>query len=78
MSSFPMKLSFNLSSEQGLICSGTKLSQWWIPSDMYTLKYKANDIANIPATLENIRLAIKDGTFDEITIACKTIQKVHM
>jgi hypothetical protein len=62
----------------GILLTGTKKSQWWIPSDQYVVRYGANKEANIPPELMLVRDAILDGTFNLNDKALKcTIQQAH-
>ncbi len=62
----------------GNLSTGTKKSQWWIPSDQYVVRYGANKEANIPPELMLVRDAILDGTFNLNDKAPKcTIQQAH-
>ncbi len=58
----------------GLLCHGTSHTSWSVSADMYSLKYKADDMTNFPDVLEGIKAAIMDGTFDEKGATPITIQ----
>ncbi len=42
----------------GLLSTGSKTANWWIPSDKYVVKYRTNNIADIAPELEIIRQSI--------------------
>jgi len=62
----------------GILSSGQKKGQWWIPSDQYIVKYGIKEEPNIPTELKVIRDAILDGTYNQVNKAptC-TIQEAH-
>ncbi len=39
----------------GLLSTGSKKANWWIPANKYVIKYPANKVANIAPELEIIR-----------------------
>jgi hypothetical protein len=47
----------------GLLSTGSKKAKWWIPSDKYVIKYRANEVANIAPELEIIRQLILSGEY---------------
>ncbi len=49
----------------GLLSTGSKKANWWIPSDKYVIKYCANNIANIAPELEIIPQSILSGEYNE-------------
>jgi hypothetical protein len=49
----------------GLLSTGSKKANWWIPSNKYMIKYCANDIANIAPELEIIWQSILSGEYNE-------------
>ncbi len=49
----------------GLLSTGSKKANWWIPSIKYVIKYCTNDIANIAPEVEIIRQSILIGEFNE-------------
>ena len=62
----------------GLLSSGSRKGPWWIPADQYTIRYGANDEANIIPQLSTIREAILAGTYNTNNSAPKcTIQQAH-
>jgi hypothetical protein len=62
----------------GILLTGTRKSQLWIPLDQYVVRYGANKEANIPPELMLIRDAIVAGTFNVDNGAPKcTIQEAH-
>jgi hypothetical protein len=62
----------------GILSTGTRKSQWWVPSDQYVVRYGADEEANIPLELMLVHDAILDGTFnlDDKAPKC-TIQEAH-
>jgi hypothetical protein len=61
----------------GLLSTGSKKAKWWIPSDKYVIKYRANKVANIAPELEIIRQSILSGEYNDKTAKRCTIQKAH-
>ena len=62
----------------GMLSSGTKKDNWWIPSDQYVVNYKPHEVANIPPKLEEIQQAILSGEYNKNNNAQKcTIQEAH-
>ncbi len=62
----------------GLLSSGSRKGPWWIPADQYTIRYGANDEANITPQLLTIGEAILAGTYNTNNSASKcTIQQAH-
>ncbi len=49
----------------GLLSTGPKKVNWWIPSDKYVIKYCANNIANIAPELEIIRQSILSDEYND-------------
>jgi hypothetical protein len=45
----------------GLLSTGSKKANWWIPSNKYVIKYRANKVANIASELEIIWQLILSG-----------------
>ena len=67
-----------VATEVGILCYGTHKSDWRMPLDQYSLRFKANDFANIPDKLEMIvRRSIKLGTFAKQGARLTTIQAAH-
>ena len=62
----------------GILSTGTRKSQWWVPSDQYVVRYGPDEEAVIPTELKLVREAILDGTFnlDGKAPRC-TIQEAH-
>jgi hypothetical protein len=58
----------------GRLSTGSKKANWWIPSDKYVIKYRANDIANIAPELEIIQQSILSGEYNENNAKRCTIQ----
>jgi hypothetical protein len=61
----------------GLLSTGSKKANWWIPSDKYVIKYRANYIANIAPELEIIWQSILSGEYNENNAKRCTIQEAH-
>jgi hypothetical protein len=61
----------------GLLSTGSKKANWWIPSNKYVIKYCANNIANISPELEIIRQSILTGEYNENNAKRCTIQEAH-
>ncbi len=61
----------------GLLSTGSKKANWWIPSDKYAIKYRANNIANIAPELEIIRQSILSGEYNDNNTKKCTIQEAH-
>lgn len=66
-----------VATEAGILCHGIRKTIWWIPSDQYSLQYKANEQANIPDELQKIRDAIINGTDHDTLLTHTTIQVAH-
>ncbi len=49
----------------GLLSTGSKKANWWIPSDKYVIKYHTNNIANIAPELEIIWQSILSDEFND-------------
>jgi hypothetical protein len=47
------------------LSTGSKKTNWWIPSNKYVIKYCTNNIANIAPDLEIIRQSILSGEYNE-------------
>jgi hypothetical protein len=60
-----------------LLSTGKKNSKWWIPSDKYVIKYRANKVANIAPKLKIIRQLILSGEYNDKTAKRCTIQAAH-
>ena len=63
--------------EAGILCHGIRKTYWWIPSDQYSLQYRANKQANIPDELQKIRDAIINRCDHETLITHTTMQVAH-
>ena len=62
----------------GMLSSGPKKGNWWIPSDQYVVNYKPNEVANTPPQLEELRQAILLGEYNKNNDARRcTIQEAH-
>jgi hypothetical protein len=61
----------------GLLSTGSKKANWWIPSNKYVIKYRANDIANIGPELEIIRQSLLSGEYNDNNTKRCTTQEVH-
>ncbi len=61
----------------GLLSTGSKKANWWIPADKYVIKYPANKVANIAPELEIIRQLILSGEYNDQSANICTIQEVH-
>ena len=61
----------------GLLSTGSKKANWWIPADKYVIKYHANKVANIAPELEIIRQSILSGENNDQSAKRCTIQEVH-
>ena len=59
------------------LSSGTKKSNWWIPSDQYVVNYKLHEVANIPPKLDKMRPAIFSGEYNKNNDAKKCTQEAH-
>jgi hypothetical protein len=66
-----------VATEAGILCHGIRKTIWWIPSDQYSLQYRANEQANIPDKLQKIRDAIINGTDHDTLLTHTTIQVAH-
>jgi hypothetical protein len=58
----------------GLLSTGSKKANWWIPSNKYVIQYCANNIANISPDLEIIRQSILSGEYNNNNASRCTIQ----
>jgi hypothetical protein len=61
----------------GLLSSRSKKGNWWIPSNKYVIKYRANKLANIAPKLEIIQQSILSGEDNNNNAARCTIQEAH-
>ncbi len=61
----------------GLLSTGSKKANWWIPADKYVIKYRANKVANIDPELEIIRQSIISGEYNDQSAKRCTIQEAH-
>jgi hypothetical protein len=61
----------------GLLSTGSKKANWWIPSNKYVIKYHANKIANISPELEIIQKSILSVEYNDNNAARCTIQEAH-
>ncbi len=61
----------------GLLSTGSKKANRWIPSDKYVIKYRANNIANIAPELGIIQQSILSGEYNDNNAKRCTIQEVH-
>jgi hypothetical protein len=61
----------------GLLSTGSKKANWWIPSNKYMVKYRANDIANISPELEIIWQSILSSEYNDNNVTRYTIQEAH-
>ncbi len=61
----------------GLLSTGSKKANWWIPSNKYVIKYCANKITNISPELEIIQQSILSGEYNDNNAARCTIQEAH-
>jgi hypothetical protein len=61
----------------GLLSTGSKKANWWIPSNKYVIKYRANKIAKISPELEIIQQSILFGEYNNNNAAKCTIQEAH-
>jgi hypothetical protein len=61
----------------GLLSTGSKKANWWIPSNKYVIKYPTNNIANIAPELEIIRQSILTGEYNENNAKRCTIQEAQ-
>jgi hypothetical protein len=61
----------------GLLSTGSKKTDWWIPSNKYVIKYCTNKIANFSPELEIIRQSILSGEYNDNNTARCTIQEAH-
>jgi hypothetical protein len=61
----------------GLLPTGSKKGNWWIPSNKYVVKYRANNIANISPELDIIRQSILSSEYNDNNASRCTIQEVH-
>jgi hypothetical protein len=60
-----------------LLSTASKKANWWIPSNKYVIKYRANKIANIAPELEIIRQSILTGEYNDNNAKRCTIQEAH-
>ncbi len=61
----------------GLLSTGSKKANWWIPSNKYVIKYCANKVANIAPELEIIRQLTLSGEYNDKSAKRCTIQELH-
>ena len=62
----------------GMLSSGSRKGNWWIPSDQYVIHYKPHEVANITPQLDEIRQAILSGEYNKNNSARRcTIQEAH-
>jgi hypothetical protein len=61
----------------GLLSTGSKKGNWWIPSNKYVIKYCADKDANIAPELEIIRQSILSGECNDKSATRCTIQEAH-
>ncbi len=61
----------------GLLSTGSKKANWWIPVNKYVIKYRANEVANIAPELGIIRQSILSGAYKDQSAKRCTIQEVH-
>jgi hypothetical protein len=61
----------------GLLSTGSKKANWWIPSNKYVIKYRTNDNANISPELYIIWQSILSGEYNDNNEKRCTIQEVH-
>jgi hypothetical protein len=61
----------------GLLSTGSKKANWWIPSNKYVIKYCAKEVANIAPELEIIRQSILSGEYNDKSATRCTIQAAH-
>jgi hypothetical protein len=61
----------------GLLPTGSKKANWWIPSNRHVIKYHANEVANIALELEIIRQSILSGEYNDKSATRCTIQEAH-
>jgi hypothetical protein len=61
----------------GLLSTGSKKANWWIPADKHVIKYRANEVANIAPELEIIWQSILSGEYNDQSAKRCTIQEVH-
>ncbi len=61
----------------GLLSTGSKKANWWIPSNKYVIKYCADEVANIAPELEIIQQLILSGEYNDKSATRCTIQEVH-
>ncbi len=66
-----------IATSTGLLSTGSKKANWWIPSDKVVIKYLANEISNISPKLEIIRQSILSGEYNDNNAARCTIQELH-
>ncbi len=61
----------------GLLSTGSKKANWWIPSNKYVIKYCADEVAIIAPELEIIRQSILSGEYNDKSRTRCTIQEMH-
>ncbi len=61
----------------GLLSTGSKKANWWIPANKYVIKYRTNEVANIAPELEIIRQSILSGEYNDQSAKRCTIQEAH-
>jgi hypothetical protein len=61
----------------GLLSTGSKKANWWIPSKNYVNKYHTDKVANIAPELEIIWQVILSGEYNDKSAKRCTIQEVH-
>ncbi len=61
----------------GLLSTGSKKANWWIPANKYVIKYRANEVANIAPEFEIIRQSILSGEYNDQSAKRCTIQDAH-
>jgi hypothetical protein len=61
----------------GLLSTGSKKTNWWIPANKYVIKYCASKVANIAPELEIIWQLIISGEYNDQSAKRCTIQEAH-
>ncbi len=61
----------------GLLSTGSKKANWWIPPNKYVIKYRPNKIANISPELEIIQQSILSDEYNDNNAGRCTIQEAH-
>jgi hypothetical protein len=61
----------------GLLSTGSKKVNWWIPANKYVIKYCPNEVDNIAPELEIIWQLILSGEYNDQSAKRCTIREAH-